>query len=133
MHTAGYPVLGYDVDPAKVTALTEGTTKTKKAKLEECTVQTKVHNVTVLPAGNSVRNPLTLLTAPQFLDLPVGHLRSGSLRAPDQKLEPLLRHGISVDTRAAGLFTGFSDLRCGAAGRASFLCTLGLVCSSLED
>jgi polysaccharide chain length determinant protein (PEP-CTERM system associated) len=42
---------------------------TKQATLDECTVQTKVPNLTVLPSGRSVRNPLTLLTDRAFLEV----------------------------------------------------------------
>ncbi len=42
---------------------------TKQASLEECTVETRVPNLSVLPAGRSVRNPLTLLTDRSFLDV----------------------------------------------------------------
>jgi capsular exopolysaccharide synthesis family protein len=40
-----------------------------EAKLSECAVNAKVHNLTLVPAGRSVRNPLLLLTSPGFLEL----------------------------------------------------------------
>ena len=36
--------------------------------LEECAVNSKISNLTVLPAGPSVRNPLALLTSQRFID-----------------------------------------------------------------
>jgi capsular exopolysaccharide synthesis family protein len=42
---------------------------TKQATLDECTVETKVPNLSVLPSGRSVRNPLTLLTDRSFLEV----------------------------------------------------------------
>jgi len=41
----------------------------REARLEDCVVETKVHNLSVLPAGPSVRNPITLLTDQAFLDV----------------------------------------------------------------
>ncbi len=37
--------------------------------LEECALNSKIPNLTVMPAGPSVRNPLALLTSQRFLDL----------------------------------------------------------------
>jgi polysaccharide chain length determinant protein (PEP-CTERM system associated) len=41
----------------------------REARLEDCVVDTVVHNLSVLPAGPSVRNPITLLTDQTFLDV----------------------------------------------------------------
>lgn len=41
----------------------------REARLEDCVVETKVHNLSVLPAGPSVRNPITLLTDSAFLEV----------------------------------------------------------------
>lgn len=41
----------------------------QEAVLSDCTVNSKIHNVTVLPAGGSVRNPLALLTDSKFLEV----------------------------------------------------------------
>ena len=41
----------------------------QETALSECTVNSKIHNVTVLPAGGSVRNPLALLTDSKFLEV----------------------------------------------------------------
>lgn len=40
-----------------------------EAKLSDCAQNSKIPRVSILPAGPSVRNPLTLLTAPDFLQL----------------------------------------------------------------
>ena len=41
----------------------------QEAVLSECTLNSKIPNLTVLPAGGSVRNPLTLLTDRQFFEV----------------------------------------------------------------
>ena len=41
----------------------------QKAVLGDCTINSKIHNVTVLPAGGTVRNPLALLTDSKFLEV----------------------------------------------------------------
>jgi len=41
----------------------------QEAVMSECTINSKVQNVTVLPAGGSVRNPLALLTDSKFLEV----------------------------------------------------------------
>jgi len=41
----------------------------QEAVLSDCTVNSKIYNVTVLPAGGSVRNPLALLTDSKFLEV----------------------------------------------------------------
>ena len=40
-----------------------------EAKLAECAVNAKLPNLTLIPAGKVVRNPLVLLTSPAFLEL----------------------------------------------------------------
>jgi capsular exopolysaccharide synthesis family protein len=40
-----------------------------EAKLEECVINSKISNLTVLPAGPTVRNPLALMTGDRFLEL----------------------------------------------------------------
>ena len=40
-----------------------------EAKLGECAVNAKLANLTLIPAGKVVRNPLVLLTSPAFLEL----------------------------------------------------------------
>jgi len=41
----------------------------QEAVMSDCTINSKIHNVTVLPAGGSVRNPLALLTDSKFLEV----------------------------------------------------------------
>lgn len=41
----------------------------RQAHLTDCAVNSKVPNLTILPAGRSVRNPLALLTDPAFFEL----------------------------------------------------------------
>ena len=40
-----------------------------EVKLDECAVNSKLPNLTLIPAGRAVRNPLALLTSPAFLEL----------------------------------------------------------------
>lgn len=48
---------------------------TGTARLEDCAVNSKIPNLTVLPAGPSVRNPLTVMTGDRFLAL-IGEARA---------------------------------------------------------
>lgn len=40
-----------------------------EAKISECAVNAKLPNLTLIPAGRAIRNPLVLLTSPAFLEL----------------------------------------------------------------